>query len=197
MAVIYQTDTRSGITYAYEAEYHWDKKKKQSRSVRKLIGRVDKETGEIVPTDGRMKRNKDVQSDMPVKRGPVPAACSTRSSYGATYLFDAIGDKLGITEDLKSCFPSIYKQLLSITYYLMLEDNNPLSRFEKWGSIHRHPYGKDISSQRSSELFMGISESIFNYFYLITSCSISCIMDFASLSILMFIRIYHPLSFQA
>jgi len=165
MAVIYQTDNRSGITYAYEAKYHWDKGKKQSRSVRKLIGRVDKGTGEIVQTDGRMKRKKDVQSEIPAKRGPVPATHSTRSFYGATYLFDAIGDKLGITEDLKSCFPSTYKQLLSIAYYLMIEDNNPLSRFEKWGSIHKHPYGKDISSQRSSELFMSISEDAKNKFF--------------------------------
>lgn len=165
MAIIHQTDTRSGITYAYEAEYYWDKEKKQSRSKRKLIGRVNKETGEIIPTDGRMKKNKDVQSRTTTKRGPVPCGYATRSFYGATYLFDSIGDKIGITEDLKSCFPSNYKQILSIVYYLILEDNNPLSRFEKWGSIHRHPYEKDISSQRSSELFMGISEDVKNRFF--------------------------------
>ena len=26
-------------------------------------------------------------------------------------------------------------------------------RFHKWGITHRHPYGKDIPSQKSSELF--------------------------------------------
>ncbi len=41
MAVIFQTDKRSGITYAYEATYWWDREKKQSRSKRTLIGRVD------------------------------------------------------------------------------------------------------------------------------------------------------------
>ena len=53
MAIITQTDKRSGITYAYDTEYYWDKEKKQSRARRKLIGRIDPETGEIVPTDGR------------------------------------------------------------------------------------------------------------------------------------------------
>jgi len=51
-AIVYQTDKRSGITYAYRSVSYWDNEKKQSRARRTLIGRVDKETGEIVPTDG-------------------------------------------------------------------------------------------------------------------------------------------------
>lgn len=90
---------------------------------------------------------------------------SARSFYGATYLFDAIGDKLGITQDLKRCFPTTYKQILSVAYYLILEDSNPLSRFEKWGSIHKHPFDKDIPSQRSSELFASITEEAKETFF--------------------------------
>lgn len=58
MAVIYQHDKRSGITYAYESFSFWDKEKKMTRAKRKLIGRLDKETGEIVPTDGRNRGEK-------------------------------------------------------------------------------------------------------------------------------------------
>jgi hypothetical protein len=58
MAIIHQHDKRSGITYAYESISYWDKEKKQSRAKRKLIGRVDPETGEITPTDGRGKKGK-------------------------------------------------------------------------------------------------------------------------------------------
>ena len=54
-AIINQFDKRSGITYAYESISYWDKKKKQSRCKRTLIGRVDKETGEIIPTRKRSK----------------------------------------------------------------------------------------------------------------------------------------------
>lgn len=53
MAIIKQKDSRSGITYVYEASYVWDKEKKQSRSTRKLLGRLDEQTGEIIATDGR------------------------------------------------------------------------------------------------------------------------------------------------
>jgi hypothetical protein len=58
MAIIYQHDKRSGITYAYESHSYWDKEKKMTRAKRKLIGRVDSATGEIVPTDGRGKKDK-------------------------------------------------------------------------------------------------------------------------------------------
>ena len=58
MAIIYQHDKRSGITYAYESKSFWDKEKKMSRAKRTLIGRVDPDTGEIVSTDGRGKKRK-------------------------------------------------------------------------------------------------------------------------------------------
>ena len=56
MAITYNTDKRSGLNYAYDTTYVWDKEKKQSRSKRTLIGRLDEVTGEIVPTDGRGKK---------------------------------------------------------------------------------------------------------------------------------------------
>ena len=48
--------------------------------------------------------------------------------------------------------------MLSLAYYLILESDNPLSRFTKWSFLHQHPYGKEITSQRSSELFASITE---------------------------------------
>lgn len=62
MSIVYNTDKRSGITYAYESKSYWDKEKKQSRSKRTLIGRVDPETGEILQTDGRCKKNSPYQT---------------------------------------------------------------------------------------------------------------------------------------
>ena len=160
MALIKQLDKRSGITYVYESESYWDKDKKQARSRRTLVGRLDPATGEIVPTDGRGKKRKQTTTEaiQPVKPGPVPAIRTERLFYGATYLLDQIGDVTGVTDDLKTCFPDTYKQILSIAYYLALEDQNPLSRFRKWAMLHKHPYGKDIPSQRSSELFQSITE---------------------------------------
>ena len=158
MGIVYQKNKQTGITYAYENEAYWDKEKKQSRARRKLIGKVDPATGEIIATRPYKKRTEPVPST-PVKPGPVAIGALKRSFYGATYLFDQIGKTLGITEDLKACFPDTYKQILSVAYFLILEEDNPLSRFSHWQRYHIHPYGGDLPSQRSSELFQSIEES--------------------------------------
>ena len=55
MAIIKQFDKRSGITYVYESKSYYDKEKKCSRAKRTLIGKLDPDTGELIPTDGRNK----------------------------------------------------------------------------------------------------------------------------------------------
>ena len=157
MAIVYQTNKNTGITYAYENTPFWDKDKKQSRASRKLIGKVDPLTGEIVPTREYNKNREEVEKS-PTKPGPVPMTKIQRSFYGATYLFDQIGGITGVESDLKSCFPGMYKKILSLAYFLILEESNALSRFSHWQKLHIHPYGDDIPSQRSSELFQSIDE---------------------------------------
>lgn len=175
MAVIKQLDKRSGITYIYESKYVWDKERKQSRSVRRLIGRLDAKTGEIIETDGRRRGGKalgetlvPVKAAAPRPKKSEPAATvsvSERKFCGATCLLDAIGEKLGLVADLKACFPKGYKMILSIAYYLILEDSSPLFRFGKWHALHTHPYGGDIPSRRSSELFASITEDAKTRFF--------------------------------
>ena len=165
MAIVKQLDKRSGITYVYESVSYWDREKKQPRSKRTLIGRLDVATGEIVPTDGRGKHRAQKEVDPIVRKGPVPTARTDRLFFGATYLLDQIGEVTGLTADLKTCFPDTYKQIQSIAYYLVLEDQNPLFRFRKWAAIHRHPYGKDIPSQRSTEIFQSVTEEAKMHFF--------------------------------
>ena len=165
MSIVHQKDKRSGITYVYESQARWDKEKKQSRSIRRLIGRLDDQTGEVLQTDGRGRKGQElgttaipVKENRQEKRASVLTHIEDRRFCGATYLFDCIGEETGITADLRACFPDTYKMILSVAYYLILEDHNPLSRFGKWQRFHTHPYGEDIPSQRSSELFAGIRE---------------------------------------
>ena len=165
MAIVTQTDKRTGITYAYETQYYWDKEKQQSRAKRVCVGKVDPVTNEIIPTRGRSKK-KETPSNRPVLKRGSRSFCETKHLYyGATYLFDKLAEELGLTADLKLCFPDSYKKLLSIAYYLILEDNNPLYRFEKWNHTHKHPYGADICSPRSSEFFSSITDEQINKFF--------------------------------
>ncbi|SCW87323.1 Transposase DDE domain-containing protein, partial [Paenibacillus tianmuensis] len=159
MPLIYLKNKNNGITYVYESENYWDKAKKQSRSRRTCIGKLDSQTGELIPS------KRLTTSHRPAKPGPVPVTETKRLYAGATYLLDAIGEKLGIAADLKQCFPEQYKLLLSIAYFLILEDPNPLIRFSKWAITHQHPYGKDIPSQRSSDFFASIPEEARERFF--------------------------------
>lgn len=59
MSLVKNTNKKTGVTYVYESESYWDKEKKQPRNKRKLIGRIDEETGEIVPTGGHGRRRKE------------------------------------------------------------------------------------------------------------------------------------------
>lgn len=63
------------------------------------------------------------------------------------WLLDQIGEQIGVKEDLRRCFPGTWEQILSIVYYLLLEDSSSMSRFSKWASLHTQPYGEDIPSQ--------------------------------------------------
>lgn len=157
MGIIYQKNKKTGVTYAYQNEAYWDSEKQQSRARRKLIGKVDPESGEIVSTRPYSKR-----TNKPILEVEISNSTSQntfqRRFYGASYLFDQIGKATGVTADLKACFPDTYKKILSISYYLIMEENNSLSRFSHWQKLHAHPYRTDIPSQRSSELFQDIHE---------------------------------------
>lgn len=59
MSIVNHKDKRTGVTYVYESTSYWDKEKKQPRSKRTLIGKLDEATGEIVPT-GKSGRKKTI-----------------------------------------------------------------------------------------------------------------------------------------
>ena len=57
MAIINTYNKKLNVTYVYDSVSYWDKDLKQPRSKRKLIGKRDPVTNEIIPTSGRGRRN--------------------------------------------------------------------------------------------------------------------------------------------
>lgn len=77
--IVYQTDKKTGVKYAYESVSFWDKDKQQPRSKRKYLGKVDPVTGEIIKSrknsvDGYDQdminelKNELLQKDMQIKK---------------------------------------------------------------------------------------------------------------------------------
>jgi len=144
-----------GKTYVYIDHPFWNAELKRGEHKRDYIGKI--EDGSFTPNRKYLLQLQE--SEKPAKPGPVPVEECQRLFYGATYLLDCIGEKLGITADLKSCFPKIYKQLLSVIYFLILEEGMSMYRFRKWALTHKHPHGEILASQRISDLLGSIPES--------------------------------------
>lgn len=126
---------KNGITYVYESECHWDSKKKQPRSKRKLIGHVDPDTGEIVPNRTYSKE---------------PAFARTYIS-GPHLLFDTISERIDLKNILKNTLPRDADDILTCAYY-MLSEGNALSRCEQWSAGAMTPSMKRLGDQRISEM---------------------------------------------
>ena len=76
MAIVKQYHKDTDTTYVYESISYWDSEKGQSRSKRRVIGKIDPATGEIVPTRKRGRTKKeDTSSAQPVTSAiPGPAS---------------------------------------------------------------------------------------------------------------------------
>ena len=53
MAIVRQHHKDTNTTYVLTSEAYWDPVKKQSRSRRKIIGKIDPETGKVIPTGSK------------------------------------------------------------------------------------------------------------------------------------------------
>lgn len=58
MSIVKQFHPDTNTTYVYESTSYWDPEKGQSRAKRKLLGKEDPVTGELIPTTGKRGRKK-------------------------------------------------------------------------------------------------------------------------------------------
>ena len=70
MAILDIHNKKRGVTYVYDSHSYWDKELKQPRSKRRLLGRRDPDTGELVPTR---------------KRGAASSATPANADSGTDY----------------------------------------------------------------------------------------------------------------
>ena len=75
MAIIRQYHKDTDTTYVYESTSYWDAEKQQSRSKRKLLGKVDPQTGEIIPTGKRGRKKKEA---VPAEQAPAAQDLAAR-----------------------------------------------------------------------------------------------------------------------
>ena len=142
-----QVNKKNGITYVYESHSYWDKQKKQSRSKRVCIGKIDPDTGAFIPS----KRLDPTQAAV---RDPVVPASS--QVVGPTLVLDTFAERIGLSKILTSVFPAVHRQILLMAHYLCVM-GGPLSHCEAWIREHEPSCATSLSSQRISELLGSLS----------------------------------------
>ena len=107
MAIIRQLNKKTGVTYVYESYSYRDKDTKQPRAKRKLIGRIDEETGEVIPTRGH---TKIITTD----NGPVGSTQSEpASSEGSS--FDIIREKDAVIVEQRKEIARLHREMEALS----------------------------------------------------------------------------------
>jgi transposase len=144
---IHHLNKKTGVTYVYESVSRWDKEKQQARSTQVCIGKLDKETGALIPS------KRITQSGIQDKES---ISTATATIVGPSLILDELTKRLGIAKLLKAAFPEYSTQILTMAYYLACQ-GGPLSQCESWTKMHEHPSIKPLTSQRISDILGFIS----------------------------------------
>lgn len=155
MSLVKLTNKKTGITYVYESTSYYDKEKKQSRPKRKLIGKIDPETGEIVPTTPRTAPKKNKKPETQTFR---------QKHYGSRFLFQKIANKLNLFTGLQSVFGDKGRDIFELACYLLSAPNNAMMYFSDWAQTN-HTYRHPLNSQAISRLFQSITHDDIQQFF--------------------------------
>ena len=146
---------KNGTAYAYSVESYWDKEKKAPRNRQVCLGRLNEETGEIIPSK---KKAKEYQADI-----FDTGFKATTKICGPYTLLMKLANDTGLAKMLKKCLPEIHEEILSLVFFVV-QKGLALSRCEMWSENHQHPSNQSISSQRVSELLKQVAESSRQHF---------------------------------
>ncbi len=153
-SITHHQDKKTGAVYRYSVESYWDKEKKAPRNKQIYLGKVDPDTGELIPA--RRKKKKTEKSKEP--------KTVTARVVGSYLLLEQLSSKLSLTSLIKKCFGEDALIIMSLVYFLV-EKGLPLSRVETWSQATLHPVEDFISSQSVSELLHNISEDDRQHFF--------------------------------
>lgn len=132
----------TGITYVYESSSYWDPIKKQPRSKQVCIGKLDKDSGEFIPS-------KRLNPEQAAVRDPKVLA--NAQVIGPNIILDTITKELGLDQLLQDCSPKHHEQIKAMAYYLV-HQGDALSHCENWCASHMPQIAATLTSQNISDI---------------------------------------------
>lgn len=135
----------SGKTYVYYVTATYRNEKGQPTCDRSSIGRLDEETGKLIPN--RNYYEIYLKAPAPEKKAVF--------NYGVYDAFDKVCTKLGVTKLLKRYFPEQYKEILTVAQY-MLSEGNVMYYIDDYTEDHCSKINGIVSDEMCSRLFASI-----------------------------------------
>ena len=137
----------SGKTYVYYVTATYRNKKGQPTCDRSSIGRLDEETGKLIPN-----RN---YYEIYLKK-PVPPVNGI-FEYGVYDVFDKICGKLGLKRLLKRYFPENYTEILTAAQY-MLSEGNVMYYISDYTETHITALKGVLGDEKCSKMFSDLRQ---------------------------------------
>ena len=118
MSIVKYTNKKTGVVTLYESTSHYDPETKQSRPVRKYLGREDPITGELIPSTGKRGRKKDNSQNTgetsQVSEDSAVAMLKARYEKELSSRDAIINEQASAIRELKAQKASVIKRLSSL-----------------------------------------------------------------------------------
>ena len=146
-------DKKTGATYVYSVESYWDKEKKQSRNRQTCLGKLDEKTGEVIPSGRKKRAPKRV-----VAAVATEGATAESRVVGPCRITDKVANDTGLARVVRKAFGGEAGDYALSLAYFEAQKGLPLSRSEAWSNTHEHPFGRCMTSQRTSDFLAAITD---------------------------------------
>jgi transposase len=146
------TRKQKEISYVYYRTRVYRNSKGQPTNDTVLIGKIDSETGLLIPN----KKYYEIYGIQPSELSQEKLTPKTILDYGNNYLLEHILEKYDVNSTLKHAFPDIYKEIAALAKYMICE-GNVYYYCDDWCDKTYTGLPKVISSQKASEICKSIS----------------------------------------
>lgn len=136
---------KNGTTYIYEGTTVWDEESKKYKTKRICIGKLDPESGELIPSK-RLDMTEKIARDINKNNLGVMHA-------GHDMLLWSITQRINLDRIMKSAIPSDWRAVLAMVWYLVVE-SAPLSSCGNWMAFNQTPFVGKFSSRYIVEVLI-------------------------------------------
>ena len=145
-------------TYLYESESY--RKDGKIRNRRRCVGKVDPLTGNYIYKPEYIKKKGLHLTEESAKEATIYSVSDVKNSvvkeYGVFYLLNEVARTTGLSSILMDVFPDSYEEILNLAFF-MVSTGEPAMYCEDWLYKTEHYLGKELSSQRISELLSNLT----------------------------------------